>query len=262
MGDDLSHKITLLALAAAAVAAAGAAIAAGSHASPAAIGWLGAMAFFALAVATTATARGLRAADDLREPREPHGPSHPEPLPSDVTRRGVFGQIWGVGLGAFTLLAAIPLFALHRHTSAPRTAWKAGSRLVNPDGKPMRADDLAIGGIETVFPEGAVNAPEAATLLIRLPAHTADVDPARHDWIQRGNIAYSKICTHAGCPVAIYRERSLELYCPCHQSVFDVLHSGKPTSGRDARAAAVRPRRRRARLSDRTRRLRGPRGTR
>jgi ubiquinol-cytochrome c reductase iron-sulfur subunit len=181
-------------------------------------------------------------------------------LPSDVTRRGVFGQIWGIGLGAFALLAVVPFFALQRRTSTPGTAWKAGSRLVNPDGKPMRVDDLAIGGVETVFPEGAVDAPEAATLLIRLPENTADVDPARHDWVQQGNIAYSKICTHAGCPVAIYREQSLELYCPCHQSVFDVLGFRQARlRARNARAAAVGARHRRARLPDRARRLRGSR---
>jgi len=236
MGNHLSHTITRIALAGAALTALGATLAAGAHASPALVGWLGAVAFFAIALATAATARGLGAPDDLREPREPRGPSHPAPLPEDVTRRGVFGQIWGVGLGAFAVLAAVPFLALARRSSTPGTAWKAGSRLVNPDGKPMRPDDLAIGGVETVFPEGAVNAPSAATLLIRLPEDTADVDPTRHDWVQRGNIAYSKICTHAGCPVAIYREQSLELYCPCHQSVFDVVNSGKPVSGPAVRA--------------------------
>jgi len=236
VGNDLSHKVTLFALVAAALTAAGAAISAGAHASPALIGWLGACTFFAIALATGATARGLSADDHLREPREPHGPSRPEPLPEDVTRRGVFGLIWGIGLGAFALLAVVPFFALVRRTSTPGTAWKTGSRLVNPDGKPMRADDLAIGSIETVFPEGAVGAPEAATLLIRLPDDAAAVDPARHDWVQRGNIAYSKICTHAGCPVAIYRKFSHQLYCPCHQSVFNVLGSGKPISGPATRA--------------------------
>ena len=66
--------------------------------------------------------------------------------------------------------------------------------------------------------------------------NAAPVDPARHDWVQRGNIAYSKICTHAGCPVAIYRKFSHQLYCPCHQSVFNVLGSGKPISGPATRA--------------------------
>ena len=52
----------------------------------------------------------------------------------------------------------------------------------------------------------------------------------------RGNVAYSKICTHAGCPVAIYRQTSYELYCPCHQSVFDVLDGARPVSGPATRA--------------------------
>jgi ubiquinol-cytochrome c reductase iron-sulfur subunit len=236
MGNHLSRTVTRVALGGAALTAAGATLAAGTHASPAIVGWLGAVTFFAIALATAATARGLGAADDLREPREPHGPSHPAPLPDDVTRRGVFGQIWGVGLGAFALLAAVPFLALARRSRTPGTAWRAGSRLVNPDGKPMRPDDLAVGGVETVFPEGAVNAPLTATLLIRLPVDTADVDPSRSDWVQRGNIAYSKICTHAGCPVAIYRQESLQLYCPCHQSVFDVVDSGRPVSGPATRA--------------------------
>jgi len=80
------------------------------------------------------------------------------------------------------------------------------------------------------------NAPESATLLIRLPDNATEPDPARRDWVRGGNIAYSKICTHAGCPVAIYRERSLELYCPCHQSIFDVVHGGTPVSGPATRA--------------------------
>jgi ubiquinol-cytochrome c reductase iron-sulfur subunit len=236
VGDDLSRAVTRVALIVAGLTALGAVVATAAHASPGVIGWLGAIAFFAVAVATGATARGLNAPDDLREPREPHGPSHPVPLPADVTRRGVFDRIWGVGLGAFALLAVVPFLALARRSAQTGTAWKAGSRLVDPDGKPMRVDDVAVGGVETVFPEGAVGAPESATLLIRLPENTADVNPARHDWVQRGNIAYSKICTHAGCPVAIYRQESLQLYCPCHQSVFDVLESGKPVSGPATRA--------------------------
>jgi ubiquinol-cytochrome c reductase iron-sulfur subunit len=231
MGNDLSRTVTRLALVIAALTALGATFAAAAHASPALVGWLGAFAFFAVGLATAATARGLAASEELREPREPHGPSRSEPLPPDVTRRGVFVEIWGVGLAAFALLATVPFFALARRSAAGGTAWKAGSRLVNPDGNPLRADDLVIGAVETVFPEGNINAPMAATMLIRLPGGTADTDPTRRDWVQRGNIAYSKICTHAGCPVAIYRERSLELYCPCHQSVFDVMRSGMPVSG-------------------------------
>jgi ubiquinol-cytochrome c reductase iron-sulfur subunit len=236
VGDDLSDQVTRVALVATSIAAIGATVAAANHAAPSTIGWLGAAAFFGIALATAATARGLRAPDDLREPREAHGPSQPVALPSDVTRRGVFEQIWGVALGAFALLAVVPFVALARRGAAPEPAWQSGARLVTAEGKPIRVDDLAVGGIETVFPEGKIDAPSAATVLIRLPAGTAATDPDRRDWMQSGNIAYSKICTHAGCPVAIYRERSLELYCPCHQSVFDVVHSARPISGPATRA--------------------------
>ncbi|MBD5657343.1 MAG: ubiquinol-cytochrome c reductase iron-sulfur subunit [Candidatus Eremiobacteraeota bacterium] len=231
MGDDLSRQITRVTLVATIVAAICATVAAANHAPPAVVGWLGAATFFGIALATGATARGLHAPDNLREPREAHGPSEPVALPSDVTRRGVFEQIWGVTLGAFALLAVVPFVALARRSAPAGTAWRAGARLVTPEGKPVHVDDLAIGGVETVFPEGNRNAPSAATLLIRLPTNTAATDRERSDWVQSGNIAYSKICTHAGCPVAIYREQSLELYCPCHQSVFDVVHSGRPISG-------------------------------
>ncbi len=228
--------MTRSALAVTTLAAVGATVAAGYHASPALVGWLGALACFATAVASAATARGLGASQELREPREAHGPSQPSALPPDVTRRDVFGKLWGAALGAFGLLALVPFVALARRPAASGTAWKPGSRLVTPDGTALRVDDVAVGGVATVFPEGSVNAPESATLLIRLPENTAATDPARGDWVQQGNIAYSKICTHAGCPVAIYRERSLQLYCPCHQSVFDVVRSGQPVSGPATRA--------------------------
>jgi ubiquinol-cytochrome c reductase iron-sulfur subunit len=203
-----------------------------------AIGWFGAASAFALAIAFAATARALDAPGDLREPREPHGPSNVEALPDDVTRRGVFGSMWAVAAGAFALLAVVPFVALARRPAQTGTAWTRGARLVTPDGRPLRPDDLAVGGVETVFPEGNVNAPESATVLLRLPPGTNehDTDGARRDWIQSGNVAFSKICTHAGCPVAIYREASRELYCPCHQSIFDVMRAGKPVSGPATRA--------------------------
>jgi ubiquinol-cytochrome c reductase iron-sulfur subunit len=79
-------------------------------------------------------------------------------------------------------------------------------------------------------------APESATLLIRLPSDVLRVQSGRTGWAPDGNVAYSKICTHAGCPVAIYRHASYELYCPCHQSAFDVLDAAKPVSGPATRA--------------------------
>ena len=44
-------------------------------------------------------------------------------------------------------------------------------------------------------------------------------------------MVYSRLCTHAGCPVALYRADVKELICPCHQSVFDVLANGAVVAG-------------------------------
>jgi ubiquinol-cytochrome c reductase iron-sulfur subunit len=55
-------------------------------------------------------------------------------------------------------------------------------------------------------------------------------------WVPDGtHVAYSKICTHAGCPVGLYRAESQSLICPCHQSQFDVADGGKPFFGPAAR---------------------------
>jgi ubiquinol-cytochrome c reductase iron-sulfur subunit len=219
------------------LAAVAAAWVAALHGNPALLGWFGALTFAALAAACGLAARSLHAPGDLREPREPHGPSQPEPLPPDVlSRRGVFGRIWGLALGAVAILGVVPFLALARRPSPNGTAWSRGARLVTPDGKPLRPDDLEIGGVTTVFPQGHVEAPESATLVVRVDDGLPLPLPGRESWTPHGNIAYSKICTHAGCPVAIYRHASYQLYCPCHQSVFDVLRAARPVSGPATRA--------------------------
>ncbi|HTW85799.1 MAG TPA: Rieske (2Fe-2S) protein [Candidatus Sulfotelmatobacter sp.] len=201
------------------LAVVGCIVAAALHASPALLGAATVIACAAVAVAAGAAAVALHAPNDLTEPRHARGPTLDlAPLPEDVvSRRGVFNRMWGVTLGAFALLGVVPLLALQRWNDQRPQAWARGTRLVSPAGTPLRPTDLAVGGIETVFPEGKVDAPETAAVLIRLD--------------EQHNVAYSKICTHAGCPVAIYRRVSQQLYCPCHQSVFDVTDGARPVSG-------------------------------
>ncbi len=103
------------------------------------------------------------------------------------------------------------------------TAWKPGDRLVREDGTVVRAADLNVGSVVTVFPEGALGNAQSQAALIRLPASLPNT--------AQGYVAYSRVCTHAGCPVALYRAQSRELLCPCHQSVFDVVRDGAVVSG-------------------------------
>ena len=230
----------------AAIAALGSAAAAALHANPAIVGGLATIALLAIAVYAGALALALNAPSDLSEPREPEGSDEgahrptrhrlkgqklaasPEPV---VTRGGLFGRMWVAALGAFALAGVVPLVSLGRRPRRHGTAWTKGARLVTPEGRLLRPGDVAIGGIETVFPEGHVGSPLSATLLLRLQEGVVSLPPERAGWVQHGNVAYSKICTHAGCPVAIYRHASYQLYCPCHQSVFDVIFGARPVAG-------------------------------
>jgi len=124
------------------------------------------------------------------------------------------------------------------------TMWREGMRLArDPDGTPIRASDVTIGSVFQVIPE-ALNDLEhdkleqkakAAVLLMRLKPEDLKVSPGREDWNYDGIVAYSKICTHVGCPVALYEQQTHHLLCPCHQSEFDIKEEAKVIFGPAAR---------------------------
>ena len=115
--------------------------------------------------------------------------------------------------------------------------WKKGMRLTtDPEGKPLKASDLTLGSVAHVMPEGIEESSDklaerakAAVLLIRLdPSElAAESLPGAYN----GIVAYSKICTHMGCPVALYEQQTHHLLCPCHQSTFDLTRGCKVIFG-------------------------------
>ncbi|GAC1417741.1 MAG: hypothetical protein NVSMB5_08670 [Candidatus Velthaea sp.] len=127
------------------------------------------------------------------------------------------------------------------------TSWSAGTRLVRADGTLVKATDLEVNSVVTVFPEGhtgpkSVNdMANTATMLVRVPPEELRLPPDRASWAPQGFVAYSKVCTHAGCPVALYRAAARQLFCPCHQSTFDVLRGGARTFGPAARGLPQLP---------------------
>jgi ubiquinol-cytochrome c reductase iron-sulfur subunit len=139
----------------------------------------------------------------------------------------------GAGLAA---ALAVPVFSLGPAPGPAlfRTAWRPGARLAAAGSQPTGADQLPVGGVLTVFPDGDESDPNAATLLIRVEPGLLQL-PA-DGTVDQGFVAYSKICTHAGCPVGLYRASQHTLICPCHQSEFDVLAGASPVSGPAARA--------------------------
>jgi ubiquinol-cytochrome c reductase iron-sulfur subunit len=142
--------------------------------------------------------------------------------------------------GAAALLAAalaIPALSLgpEQGRSLFRTEWAPGRRVVGDDGRPVAAADVEQGTVVTVYPEGHVGSAEAATLLVRVRPEDLRLPTGREDWAPDGILGYSKLCTHAGCPVGLYRAEDRSLLCPCHQSTFDVVRGAVPTFGPAAR---------------------------
>ena len=83
----------------------------------------------------------------------------------------------------------------------------------------------------TAFPEGYVGSADAQTVLIRVAPELLQLPPDRVIWAPDGYVAYSKLCTHAGCPVGLYRATEHQLLCPCHQSTFNVLDGAEVVFG-------------------------------
>ncbi|MEC5170001.1 cytochrome bc1 complex Rieske iron-sulfur subunit [Glaciihabitans sp. GrIS 2.15] len=123
------------------------------------------------------------------------------------------------------------------------TMWATGTRLTHdPSGTPIKAADVTIGSVFHVIPEGLNDKEDrleqkakAAVLLMRLKPEDLKISAGRESWNYDGIVAYSKICTHVGCPVALYEQQTHHLLCPCHSSTFDVTNECEVIFGPAAR---------------------------
>lgn len=139
----------------------------------------------------------------------------------------------------------------HPHAGDPvhllsHTMWKKGMRLaLDPTGAPIRAADVTLGSAFHVIPEPLAELThhdgyleekaKAIVLLMRLLPEQLPAEHNNLDWAYNGIVAYSKVCTHVGCPVALYEQQTHHLLCPCHQSQFDVSRSAEVIFGPAAR---------------------------
>lgn len=185
--------------------------------------------------------------------RQPPGPQSEERTPSghlgypcacaDPGRRRLLGGGALAAALAAGAAAAVPLWSATKRAEARlrATSWRAGRRLVDDRNVPIRSDDLEPGAFSTAWPEGHGDEGSAQVVLIRLPPDRTVSGPGRPDWLAAGHVAYSKICTHMGCPVGLYQARTELLVCPCHQATFDVLGGAKPVHGPAHRALPQLP---------------------
>ena len=225
----------------------------GTEALGASIG--GAFAFVGLGLAIWSQMIDDREPDYVEE--RAVGPSTPEkwesfekalttqPVPRVKVLWGMLGMAVGsIGLAAlFPLRSLFPKEGLDPQQVLTHTRWKPGQALITEEGDRIKPDDLDYGGVLTAYPAGLVPAntdeseynADAVTLLIRVQPELLKLPSHRKAWVIDGVVGYSKLSTHAGCPVGLYADEYAQLLCPCHHSIFDVLHGAVPVDGPAAR---------------------------
>jgi ubiquinol-cytochrome c reductase iron-sulfur subunit len=161
----------------------------------------------------------------------------------EIGRRRFLARLLGAAAGALGLAALFPIRSLGPAPgrSLFETAWRLGTIAVDETGVPVQADQVPVGSVLTVFPQGQPGSSDGQALLIRVEPGALRLPADRMVGAPEGFVAYSKVCTHAGCPVGLYRAQTHELLCPCHQSTFDVLTGAQPTFGPASRALPQLP---------------------
>ena len=167
-------------------------------------------------------------------------------------------------LGAMGALALPAIVGLRDLGPLPgdklyHTVWTQGMRIVNDvAGTPIKPEWLRIGQLVNAEPEiffnpepynsepieGAeLQAAKAKAAIIVVRMNPDDITPSkgRENWGVEGILAFSKICTHVGCPISLWEQQTHHLLCPCHQSTFDLADNGKVIFGPAARALPQLP---------------------
>ncbi len=201
---------------------------------------------------------------------------------SGILRRPIVRRSLLMASGALGLIGVVPILNLgplpgRKPKAFEETSWRftslvtdgdgkkiQGVRMIDQTGRAIKLGDIAAGGLLTVFPgiaseelkgsRASIRSRRCRSRVIRpccsfvcdqMSSRARNKDGTYFD----GHIAYSKICTHVGCPVSLYEQQTHHLLCPCHQSTFDVSDHGR----RDLRArrhgpaaAAITRRQRRA----------------
>lgn len=201
-----------------------------------------ATAFLGLAVGMTVWARQLMPDENVAEDRAPDfSPAEEQDALSDQLagagvvppRRGLLALL-GLGGASLGVGSLVPAFSLsqpegHGPERLRHTAWRAGTRLVDSEGRPVRPEQVVTGTFLPVFPEGHLKDGDVPAFAVRLERERIASRPPGPDL--DGLVVYSLLCTHAGCPVGLYERGTGKVLCPCHQSVFDLWRGGARASG-------------------------------
>ncbi|MCX5014358.1 MULTISPECIES: ubiquinol-cytochrome c reductase iron-sulfur subunit [unclassified Streptomyces] len=120
-----------------------------------------------------------------------------------------------------------------------KTLWAKGKLLINQNTmEPLRPEDVLVGSLTFAMPEGLeeeqhdfqVQIAKAALMIVRIQPDDIK-DKQQLEWSHDGIVAYSKICTHVGCPISLYEQQTHHVLCPCHQSTFDLSDGARVIFG-------------------------------
>lgn len=219
------------------------------HPSTQLLGLVGGVGLAGLAVALILAGLLIVPQEQVEEPRTvvPE-PAHQRGLADDlrsgaegVSRRRLLTAAAGTAGAAFGTAAIVgPLTALGPGPDVLDVSpWRDGVALVDEDDRPVTLDMVPIGGFVTAFPRGSDKRELGSPLMVvRVEPDTIALPADRRGWAPEGLMAYSKICTHAGCAVSLFRypvDEQLSsgpaLVCPCHYSTFDVRRGAKVVFG-------------------------------
>ncbi|MFE7551577.1 cytochrome bc1 complex Rieske iron-sulfur subunit [Streptomyces gardneri] len=153
-----------------------------------------------------------------------------------LIRNTMFGALALVPLSGVMLLRDMgPLPEKKLRT----TKWARGKQLINMNThEPLRPEDVAVGSLTFAMPEGMtehdhdfqVEIAKAALMIVRIQPE--DIKDKRElEWSHDGVVAFSKICTHVGCPISLYEQQTHHVLCPCHQSTFDLSDGARVIFG-------------------------------
>jgi ubiquinol-cytochrome c reductase iron-sulfur subunit len=217
------------------------------------------VAFVALAAACIVAAKRVVPQVEAVEPRPQllHPEEQREALAAvseggeGVSRKGLFLLVGGgtAGVLGAALLAPALSCGPDANRILSRSPWLRGRRLVGHENEPIAAEAIVVGELVTAFPEGARKDDFASpVIVVRVRPEELELPAERRGWAPRGLLAYSKICTHAGCAVSEYRYPLYDptapgpaVVCPCHYSTFSVTNGGNRIFGPAGRALPQLP---------------------